>query len=362
MPPPAAWASPPSRSPDSAGAEVFATAGSAEKRALLASLGVEHVMDSRSLDFADEIDARTGGRGVDVVLNSLSGDFIPASLRVVEPGRAVRGDRQARDLGRDHRWPPSDPTSTITCSTSAICSSASRRGSRRCSTALAAEFAAGRLAPLPHRVYPAARAADAFRFMAQARHVGKLVVTPPASAPAARIRGDATYLITGGLGALGVRTAEWLHARGARYLAVMGRSAPSPAVAERLARLELDGAVVRVIRGDVARDEDVRDGSGRDRRHAAAPARRHPRRRRPRRRGAGAPEPRVADHGVRAEGGRRVESARALRVAAARLLRRLLVDRLRARLAGPGELRRGQRLPRRAGGPAPRRGAATGSP
>ena len=48
-------------------------------------------------------------------------------------------------------------------------------------TALAAEFAAGRLAPLPHRVFPAARAADAFRFMAQARHVGKLVVTPPAS-------------------------------------------------------------------------------------------------------------------------------------------------------------------------------------
>ena len=49
----------------------------------------------------------------------------------------------------------------------------------------------------------------------------------------------------------------------------MGRSAPSPAVAERLARLELDGAVVRVIAGDVARDEDVRDGPGRDRRHAA---------------------------------------------------------------------------------------------
>jgi len=62
------------------GAEVLATAGSPAKRGHLASLGVRHVMDSRSLAFADEVMARTGGRGVDVVLDSLAGDAIAKSL------------------------------------------------------------------------------------------------------------------------------------------------------------------------------------------------------------------------------------------------------------------------------------------
>ena len=190
---------------DSAGAEVFATAGSAEKRALLTSLGVEHVMDSRSLDFADEIHAahRRPGRRRRAELaqpatssrracawSSRGGRFVEIGKRGIWDATQVAAVRPDVDyhvlyLGDLFEREPA--------------------GSRRCSTVLAAEFAAGRLAPLPHRVYPAARAADAFRFMAQARHVGKLVVTPPASAPAARIRGDATYLITGGLGALGVR-------------------------------------------------------------------------------------------------------------------------------------------------------------
>ena len=63
-----------------AGAEIFATAGSVEKRAFLHDLGIEHVMDSRSLEFADEIMERTGGRGVDIVLNSLAGPAIAKSL------------------------------------------------------------------------------------------------------------------------------------------------------------------------------------------------------------------------------------------------------------------------------------------
>ncbi len=240
-----------------AGAVVFATAGSPEKRALLASLGVEHVLDSRSLDFADEIEARTGGRGVDVVLNSLTGDFISASLRVTgQGGRFVEiGKRGIWDAPRMAAARPDVAYHVV------YLGDLFEREPARIQTmlvALATELAAGRLSALPHRLYPAARVADAFRFMAQARHVGKVVVRPPATAAAARIRDDASYLVTGGLGALGVRVAEWLHARGARHLALMGRSAPTPAVAERLARLELDGTVIRVIRGDVARDEDVR--------------------------------------------------------------------------------------------------------
>jgi NADPH:quinone reductase-like Zn-dependent oxidoreductase len=76
------------------GAEIFATAGSTEKRAFLESLGIEHVMNSRSLDFADEVMELTGGEGVDVVLNSLAGEFIPKSLSVL---------RSAGDFSRSAR-------------------------------------------------------------------------------------------------------------------------------------------------------------------------------------------------------------------------------------------------------------------
>ena len=68
------------------GAEVFATAGSAEKRSFLSALGVDHVLDSRSLGFAEEIKHLTAGRGVDVVLNSLAGAFVDASVSVTAPG------------------------------------------------------------------------------------------------------------------------------------------------------------------------------------------------------------------------------------------------------------------------------------
>jgi malonyl CoA-acyl carrier protein transacylase len=75
-----------------AGAEVFATAGSPEKRAFLTSMGVEHVMSSRTLDFSDVVLAATGGKGVDLVLNALNGEFIPRTLAALR--RTVRGDRQ----------------------------------------------------------------------------------------------------------------------------------------------------------------------------------------------------------------------------------------------------------------------------
>ena len=80
------------------GATVFATAGSERKRAFLRSLGVAHVMDSRSTAFAEEVHALTGGRGVDIVLNSLAGDFIAASVRCL----AQRG--RFLEIGKRDIW------------------------------------------------------------------------------------------------------------------------------------------------------------------------------------------------------------------------------------------------------------------
>ena len=81
-----------------AGAEIFATAGSPEKRAYLRDLGIPHVLNSRSLEFAEEIMALTGGRGVDLVLNSLAGEFIPKSLSVMATGGTLSGNRGDRYL------------------------------------------------------------------------------------------------------------------------------------------------------------------------------------------------------------------------------------------------------------------------
>jgi NADPH:quinone reductase-like Zn-dependent oxidoreductase len=239
------------------GAEIFATAGSPHKRQLLASLGVAHVMDSRSVGFADELMARTGGEGVDVVMNSLSGEFIPKSLGALRPGGCFV------ELGKRDVWEPArvsavrpDVRYHVVYLGDSFASEPARIHAML--TALADDLAAGRLEPLPHRVFGAADVAEAFRVMAQARHVGKIVVrTPGGEAPAPPIRADASYLVTGGAGALGLHTAEWLHARGARHLVLMGRSPLSSAARERVARLEREGSVVRIVHGDVACAEDV---------------------------------------------------------------------------------------------------------
>ena len=89
------------------GAEIFATAGSPSKRALALELGAHHVSDSRSLSFVEDFKRDTAGEGVDIVLNSLAGDFIPSSLgllrsggRFVEIGKTGIWDAQA--VARDY--------------------------------------------------------------------------------------------------------------------------------------------------------------------------------------------------------------------------------------------------------------------
>ena len=237
-----------------AGAKVFATAGSERKRAILAAMGVEHVFDSRSGDFAEAILAATNGAGVDVVLNSLAGDFIErsfASLR--DGGRFI-------ELGKRDAWTDeeaSDRRPDATYRRYDIQALASRDPA-----ALGQDFAAlatmldrGEIAPLPHSTYAAEQVVDAFRLMFEAQHVGKVVLRHQrgASVPARQpIRADATYLITGGLGALGLLVARWLVDRGATSLLLTGRSAPNAEAEAVLRELAAAGADVRCERVDVA--------------------------------------------------------------------------------------------------------------
>ncbi|AFE09963.1 malonyl CoA-acyl carrier protein transacylase [Corallococcus coralloides DSM 2259] len=234
------------------GARVVATA-SPSKQAYLLEQGVEQVLNSRTLDFAAAL-SPAAERGVDVVLNSLSGDFIPRSFEVLrEGGRFVEigklgilSEAQAHALRPDARYFAFDLMDVAVSEPERITGHMA---------AVIEWLAAGRLRPVPAEVFPMQRVADAFRHMAQARHKGKIVVTQDrdaASAVQMRFAPDRTYLITGGLGALGLDLAGWLVRRGARRLALVSRRTPGPVEQRALALLEEQGARVELHATDVS--------------------------------------------------------------------------------------------------------------
>ncbi len=259
-----------------AGAEIFATAGSPEKHEFLKALGAQHVLNSRTLDFADEIMRLTNGRGVDIVLNSLTGDFITQSVAVLAPqGRFLEVGK--RDIWSAQQFAEAKPEASYRVI--ALDHMAQQQPSLvgKLFRELIALFETNALTPLPHRDYALQNAVEAFRYMAQAKHVGKVVVTVKSEerratderrraksdefvegAPIAhRLSSFATYLLTGGLGGLGLSLAQWLVERGAKHLVLMSRSGASMAAEEKIRALQAQGAQVVVAAGDVAEEQDV---------------------------------------------------------------------------------------------------------
>jgi NADPH:quinone reductase-like Zn-dependent oxidoreductase/acyl carrier protein/SAM-dependent methyltransferase len=245
------------------GAEPFVTAGSEEKRDFLRLLGVEHVMDSRSLLFADEIVAITEGEGVDVVLNSLSGEAVSRNLEVLRPfGRLLElGKRDYYEDARIGLRPFRNNIAYFGIDVDQLFKERPELAGRLLREMMDL-FAAGVFRPLPHRVFSAARVADAFRHMQQSRHIGKVVVsfdhqptrvrTPKHAHVEFTLRPDVTYVIAGGLGGFGLATARWMAARGARYLALMGRTGATGSEArETVAELEAAGVTVHVSSTDI---------------------------------------------------------------------------------------------------------------
>ena len=241
------------------GAVVFATAGSEEKRDLLRSLGAAHVMDSRTLDFADEVLQHTGGRGVDVVLNSLAGAFQHKSLAVCAPhGRFVEIGK--RDLFENRALPVAAFQRSLSFFAFDLTSVLAARGpdARALRRFLGGGFARGGFAPIPHTTFAATDAVSAFRRMQAAQHIGKIVLEfEPDRAPDVPAefwpRPDATYLVTGGLSGFGLATAQWLADRGARHLALVSRrGAASPQDAPAIEALRSRGVSVTTFAADVA--------------------------------------------------------------------------------------------------------------
>ncbi len=247
-----------------AGAVVFATAGSPEKRELLTALGVPHVMDSRSLAFADQVMHLTAGEGVDLVLNSLSGDAIDKSFSILRAyGRFVEIGKT--DIYKNRKIGMRPLRKNISVFVADLLGPRPELARSMLHEVLG-RFETNDLRPLPHRVFPVTRVADALRYMAQAKHIGKLIVSVKDSEglqienglPSVAIDADASYLITGGLGGLGLAVADHLARRGARHLALVGRSGPSASAQVQVEKLRQRGIDVVIFPADVTDREQVR--------------------------------------------------------------------------------------------------------
>ncbi|MEV5748923.1 SDR family NAD(P)-dependent oxidoreductase [Actinoallomurus sp. NPDC052308] len=246
----------------SLGAEVLATAGSERKRAYLRELGIEQVMDSRSLDFVAQTLAATDGEGVDVVLNSLSGPALFAGLDVLNiGGRFIEIGK--RDIYANAKLGllALRRNITVTAVDLALLGRERRPLIRELLNELRDEFTAGRLAPPTCTEFPFTKAATALRHMAAAKHIGKLILTVPqdgeidaALPPGGRpvVRHGASYVITGGLGGLGLELARRLAGQGAGRIVLGGRSAPSETAAAALDEIRAGGTQVEIVRGDIA--------------------------------------------------------------------------------------------------------------
>jgi phthiocerol/phenolphthiocerol synthesis type-I polyketide synthase C len=247
-------------------ATVLATAGTPEKRDHLHGLGIEQVFDSRSLDFADEVLAATGGDGVDVVLNSLTGEALSHGLEALSPyGRFLEiGKTDIYGQGRLRLWQLRNNASYIVVDLAQLITDFPTYVGALLRD-IVAHIEQGAFRPLPVRAFPAAKTATALRTLAQGRQIGKVVVSVhERQQPAvyqkqlpAQFEPDATYLITGGLGGIGLAVASWMVELGAKHLVLLGRGPASKAGQRAVEDLRGNGSDVVYARGDVTQTDQL---------------------------------------------------------------------------------------------------------
>ncbi|MEL6856215.1 MAG: SDR family NAD(P)-dependent oxidoreductase [Cyanobacteria bacterium J06607_13] len=218
-------------------------------------------MNSRTLDFADQIMERTAGEGVDVVLNSLNGDFIDASFATLSPtGRFVELGKigiwdveKVQQTYPEVRYYPFD-LGEVTRAEPALM--------HRLWQTLSDHFDNNHFHALPIKTFPIEESTQAFRHMQQAKHIGKVVLTLPNLNPTAPnvsipVNAQGAYLVTGGLGALGLQVAQWLAAQGGKHIILTGRRSPTDPAQSIIKSLEATGVHISVMLGDISQLSDV---------------------------------------------------------------------------------------------------------
>jgi phthiocerol/phenolphthiocerol synthesis type-I polyketide synthase C len=246
------------------GATVIASAGSPAKRDLLHALGAHHVVDSRSLNFVDDI-RKMYPKGVSVVLNSVAGEAMERSLSLVRPfGHFIELGK--RDYVANTHIGLAPFRRNITYHGVDLDQLVIHRPALFATVmdAVIDGITSGDFAPILHRLYPATGLQDAFRAMRQSTHVGKLLISPPAVddlPPLIVARGfdsQGTHLITGGLGGFGLKTAHWLADQGVRHLVLLGRNPPRDSALDDIASLRTAGVELNIVTCDVANADALR--------------------------------------------------------------------------------------------------------
>ncbi|MEU5635078.1 SDR family NAD(P)-dependent oxidoreductase [Streptomyces rishiriensis] len=232
------------------GAEVYGTASPGKWDALRArGLDDAHLANSRTTDFEQHFLDATDGRGVDVVLDALAGEFVDASLRLLPRGGRFleMGKTDLRDATEVAERHPGVEYRAYDLA------EADDDRVRDLLDELVGLFERGALTPLPLTAWDVRHAPDAFRHLSRARHTGKAVLTLPR-----RPDPDGTVLVTGGTGSLGALVARHLVTEhGARNLLLTSRRGPdAPGARELAAELTALGATVRVEACDAA-DRDA---------------------------------------------------------------------------------------------------------
>ncbi len=213
------------------GARIIATAGSDEKRSFLRSLGADIVLDTRSLNFVDQVREITG-KGVHVVLNSLAGEAMERSIELLRPfGRFIElGKRDfyagtkvsVRPFRNNVSYFGVDADQLLTYEPDVA---------QHVLGSILAGFESGAFAPLPCRIFKSGEVIDAFRLMQKSGHIGKIIVEAPTcldaeSGEAAEfVACDHSYhVVFGGTGGFGLEFARWLADHGARHIVIASRS------------------------------------------------------------------------------------------------------------------------------------------
>ena len=231
----------------SKGALIYATT-STPKQSYLKERGIEYIYDSRSLEFSQNILKDTDGIGVDIVLNSLtSPGFIEASLACLKEGGVfleigklnIYSQAQMDNVRPDVRYYVIEHDRRL---------AEEPRQIQEELQALLALFAQNKLSPLPVTEYSVTETMEAFNYLQQARHIGKIVVNNPQPFT---YNPNATYLITGGTGGLGIELARHLITKGVKHLALTSRSKASEALIHWMEAQQAQGVDIVHYHADV---------------------------------------------------------------------------------------------------------------
>ena len=248
------------------GAEIYATVGTEEKASFLTTeygIARDRIFHSRESSFYDSVMEATEGKGVDLVLNSLSGELLHTSWNCVAPYGAMVEIGKRDMIGRGQlALAPFEDNRTFIGGEVARLLVTHKQVIARLLGLMLEQYERGYFKPItPITTFEAEQIQEAFRFMQKGSHTGKIVIrltedalipsTP--TVPSPYFRDDVSYLLAGGLGGLGKAIATWMASYGAKHLIFLSRSAGKSSEDQAfLKELDAMGCSTRCFPCDVA--------------------------------------------------------------------------------------------------------------